>query len=74
VPNFIAIPKPSLIHSSVYKVKKNLEKEEIKKKIDFRQIFNLNTKELINWALDSKPLKKPNYCKLCRSLSGKKYK
>ena len=39
--------------------------------IKFKDIFLLDDKELINWCLDVKLLKKSNNCKSCRNKTGK---
>jgi len=41
-------------------------------RINFKSIFTLTGEDLIIWALNTKLLKKPSYCKLCRRNTGRK--
>jgi len=36
------------------------------KETNFKEIFTLNERDLIDWCLNSKLLKEPNCCKACR--------
>jgi len=47
------------------------QKEEKQKEIIFKEMFTKEGEEFIEWCLNAQILKKPSYCKLCRSKKGK---
>jgi len=60
----------------VKRIRKNSFSENPKdktprKKINFKDIFTLESKELIVWCLEHKILKKPTSCHLCRKRTRK---